>query len=228
MEEFKKHLYSVREIDFYECKRWILDKHYAKRMPSISYSFGLYKLNELIGICTFGSGANLNMKGMVKGYDAIELNRLVIKSQPKNTLSYFVSKCLKLLPSPIVIVSYADPNNNHSGYIYQATNWIYTGKGTRKDGGIDSGVSQFIKDGKNYHGKSVCELVGSSSKDEAKKHGFERVYLSPKHRYLYFRGTKKDIKKMRKANPYPILDYPKDENIRYDDTAKIETQLILF
>ena len=38
-----------------------------------------------------------------------------------------VSKCLKLLPRPMIIVSYSDTRQGHNGYIYQATNWIYTG-----------------------------------------------------------------------------------------------------
>jgi len=59
----------------------------------------------------------------------LELNRLVIdEGSKKNVLSFFVSQTLKKLPCPNVVVSYADTSQNHHGYIYQATNWIYTGK----------------------------------------------------------------------------------------------------
>ena len=45
----------------------------------------------------------------------------------KNVLSFFVSGCLNRLPKPSVVVSYADTSQGHHGFIYQATNWIYTG-----------------------------------------------------------------------------------------------------
>ena len=34
--------YKVQKIKNQECKEWFLHKHYAKRIPSISYAFGLY------------------------------------------------------------------------------------------------------------------------------------------------------------------------------------------
>ena len=48
--------YSVKQIMSYECREWFLKKHYAKRLPSISYAFGLYKNknNLLIGVCSYG------------------------------------------------------------------------------------------------------------------------------------------------------------------------------
>lgn len=33
----------VKPIKSFECREWLLNKHYAKRMPSISYAFGLYR-----------------------------------------------------------------------------------------------------------------------------------------------------------------------------------------
>jgi len=57
-----------------------------------------------------------------------ELNRLCVdEGLEKNVLSYFVSNCLKIIKDDLIIVSYADKQMNHNGYIYQATNWIYTG-----------------------------------------------------------------------------------------------------
>ena len=51
-----KSKYSVESIPKYETYDWLLHKHYAKRIPSISYSFGLFDIDKiLIGICTFGS-----------------------------------------------------------------------------------------------------------------------------------------------------------------------------
>jgi hypothetical protein len=61
---------------------------------------------------------------------------IVEDNLPKNSLSFFVSSCLKELhrelKEPLCIISYSDPNAGHHGYIYQATNWLYTGESNPK------------------------------------------------------------------------------------------------
>jgi hypothetical protein len=44
---------KVLPIKSEEAVPWILQKHYAKRLPSISYAFGLYENNDLVGIVTY-------------------------------------------------------------------------------------------------------------------------------------------------------------------------------
>lgn len=199
-------------------------------MCPISHSFGLFGLdNTLMGCAAFGGSANRNNNN-IGGFDVIELNRLVVSDGlAKNVLSFFVSSCLKLLPKPCIVLSYADPNNGHHGYIYQATNWIYFGQGQRKDGGTDTGVTAFMKDGKPYHSKTVSKITGgSTSKKEAEKFGFIRTFTPPKHKYMYLNGSKKQRKKMYEAIPYKQQPYPKGDNIRYDSSYKPTIQSQLF
>lgn len=131
--------YKVQPIPKKETYPWLLGKHYAGRIPSIMFSFGLYDNQKILqGVCVFGMPpCQMNYgKGIFENIkiNTYELTRLVInENQGKNVLSYFVSHCLELMPKPSCIVSFADPNNNHHGYIYQATNWIYTGL-TQKGG----------------------------------------------------------------------------------------------
>ena len=40
-----KEKYTVKSIAKHLCKEWLLHKHYAKRIPSISYAFGLFDDN---------------------------------------------------------------------------------------------------------------------------------------------------------------------------------------
>ena len=103
---------EVKSIKPEETKEWLLHKHYAKRLPPISFAFGLYKNIELVGVCTFGKPASpslcVGVCGSKNSDFVYELNRLCVNDGlPKNTLSYFVSQCLKMLP-PLIIVSYAD------------------------------------------------------------------------------------------------------------------------
>jgi hypothetical protein len=224
-----KEQYSIKPIPFDDCKEWLLYKHYAHRMCPISFSFGLFDINNIIiGCCVFGGSANRN-NVRIGNFDVLELNRLVVnEGLKKNVLSFFVSQCLRQLPIPLIIISYADPGKGHYGYIYQATNWLYFGQGQRKDGGWDSGVTSFIKDNKEYHGKTVSTLIGSASKEEAEKYGFTRLFSKPKHKYIYLLGTKQDKKRMMADIPYHIMPYPKGDNIRYDTNFKLTTQGMLF
>ncbi len=219
-----------------ECTEWFLQKHYAKRMPSLSVAFGLYVEDVLSGVCSFGKPMSHTLvKGAFNGlYEDcfLELNRLVVNDGlPSNTLSFFVSRCLKQLAKPHVIVSYADTSQNHSGYIYQATNWLYTG--------LSSKFSDYAVEGlEHLHHASIGDSVGRYDKTKGidkhtllkQKYG-DRLYLKErprKHRYFYLLGTKKEKKVMMKNLSYEILPYPKGENKRYDSSHNPSVQQLLF
>ena len=126
--------YRVLPITRNDFKPWLLYKHYAHRIPSVCYAFGLYDKESILqGVCTFGIPASKDLCNFICGKEfnqqVLELNRLVVnESTIENKTSYFVSHCLKLIPKPRIIVSFADTGQNHQGYIYQATNFIFTGK----------------------------------------------------------------------------------------------------
>ncbi len=141
--------YTIESIDHFQCREWLLYKHYAKRLPSIEYSFGLFSKNILVGVITFGQPPSPTLKESICGKDfapiCIELNRLVVNDGlGKNTLSHFVSSAIKKLPKPKIIVSFSDKNQGHQGYIYQATNWLYTGLSSNDEILVD-------KDGNEFH-----------------------------------------------------------------------------
>ncbi len=227
---------SVKTIKNQECKEWFLRKHYAKRIPSTSYAFGLYQNSSLIGVCSFGRPMSPALtKGAFNGLyqdTFLELNRLVInEGANKNALSFFVSRSLKLLPKPNVIVSYADTSQHHHGYIYQATNWIYTGLSFKKQ-------DYKIKGLEHLHSASITDSLGRTDKKKGlkqiallrEKYG-DDLYLIDrprKHRYFYLIGTKKDKKEMLKNLAYKVEAYPKGDNKRYDSNYFPATQTLLF
>ena len=143
----------VRSINKFSYEKWILQKHYAKRLCSVSYAFGLYIEKMIEGVITFGMPPSSTLAESICGKEyakyVLELNRLTISENlPKNTLSQFVSKSIKLLDKPKIIVSFADQNVGHSGYIYQATNFIYTG--------TSSNTYQYIdKNGDEFHFRNI-------------------------------------------------------------------------
>jgi len=186
---------EIKKIKYEECKRWLLEKHYAHRIPSISYSFGLFIDNKLEGIVTYGSPASPSLCKGICGVEhkskVIELNRLVINSTvPKNSASYLVGNTLKMLPNDKIVVSYADSGQGHVGYVYQATNWIYTGA-TKPRTDIDTG------DKHSRHYEGITDYT-------------KRKFRSSKHRYVFFRD-----KKIKKFLKYSIFPYPKGNSKRY-------------
>lgn len=216
-----KEKYTVRSIDTNQTKEWFLYKHYAHRIPNSVYTIGLYEGNVLQGVVSFGMTANNNLNDFIEGYPSLELNRLVINDgHEKNLLSFFVSSAIKLLPSPLVIISYADSGHGHHGYIYQATNWIYTGMG--------KGDYEFIKDGRQYHRKNLFDKYGTGSLDVARSNGYEVIEVAPKHRYIFLLGDKRQVVDMRKKLPFKIEPYPKGDNQRYDASYKPTIQTSLF
>ena len=50
--------YEVQQIHYEATKPFILELHYSKRMPSISYAYGLFRNNMLVGIVSYGSPAS--------------------------------------------------------------------------------------------------------------------------------------------------------------------------
>lgn len=234
---FNKEDYEVRSVPFSEVKEWVMYKHYAHRIPPISYSFGLYdKDGVLQGVCTYGCPMSSPLKSCMGdkwGGKLLELNRLVVNDGlPRNALSWFIGQTFKMLPAPLPLVSYADSGQHHHGYIYQATNWIYTGLSAKFEDYVVKGLE-------HLHPSSIGDRVGRSDKKGKFSHverlrevyGEENVYLrerSRKHRYFYFLGDKRSVREMRSLLPYDVEPYPKGDNERYDASYKTSPTGLLF
>lgn len=216
---------DVHQIKSEEAEPWCRYRHYARRVPPISFAFGLYVDLSLSGIVTYGSLATPQVKaGMFddESIEILELNRLCIDSPIPNAASILVGRSLKLLPGPLAIISYADSGQGHVGYIYQATNFLYTGAVTAHD-------CEYIVNGKKVHPRTLASQGITAPKEWAQQNNIETVKPLPKHRYVYFVGTKAQRKTMRGRLQYPILDaYPKGDIRRYDTGKPLETQGVLF
>ena len=133
-------------------------------------------------------------------------------------------KSIKLLPKPTIIVSYADLNFNHNGYIYQATNFIYTGKGKAREKFID-------KNGKDINERTLAhkyQKLKMPRSEYLKLHNITLTKQLAKHRYVYIHADKKQRKQRLKDFKLPIKPYPKGNNQNYVWNYKIETQGLLF
>jgi hypothetical protein len=216
---------KVLPIKPFETYSWLLNKHYAKRIPQIMFAFGLYVNGVMKGVVTFGIPASPSLCMGICGKEylsiVLELNRLCLLDNHKNEASYLVSNAIKLLPKPSIIVSYADNAHGHVGYIYQATNFIYTGLSANR-------VDWAVKGLEHKHCKTLSD--GMTLETIKAKYGDDFYYTerSRKHRYILFHGSKTDKKCLLKKLKYPILDYPKGETKKYDAGGRVETQKVLF
>ena len=192
---------EVKRISYDDTKPFILNIHYARRMPCIQYAFGLFINGLLVGCVTFGQPASPSLCKGIAGEEnrkrVLELNRLALLPEynGQNRASYLVGQALKMLPNHTFVVSYADTAWTHIGYVYQATNFLYTGcTKPRTDKYSESGHSRHY------------------SKNETR-----RQPRSAKHRYVYLVGDKRTKKLMRRELNYKVVSkYPKGDEIKYN------------
>lgn len=212
-----------------EAHPWLLRKHYARRLCPISYAFGLYECDILRGVVTYGVPASSALRAGVCGGEwensVIELNRLCCDGVI-NAASALVGGSLRYLPKPSIVVSYADTAQGHVGYVYQATNFIYTGLSAKR-------TDWRVRGMEHLHGATIADISrGSSGRANYMRERFGNdFYLedrSRKHRYIYFCGSKTQRKHMMASLNYAPQPYPKGNTSRYDAGAEVETQRILF
>lgn len=133
-----------------------------------------------------------------------------------------VGNSLSQLPKPSIVVSYADTNQGHVGYVYQATNFIYTGLSAKR-------TDWKIRGLEHLHGQTIADMSkGHENRAEFMKQKFgEDFYIEErprKHRYIYIVANKKERRMIMDALKYKVEPYPKGESKRYDDTAGITDQ----
>lgn len=182
--------YEVRKIPCKIGRQYIIENHYSHGCHNAPNCYGLFDNDELIGVCAFACPCSENVRSSVFGKehkDAVtELHRLHIKDvTPKNTESWFISRCLKLLqidkPNIKAVISFADPAFGHKGIIYQATNAYFCGKS-------NSAIFYVDENGKLHHPRNNGHNI---TKQEAENNGWKPIKCEGKYRYLYILGKDK-------------------------------------
>lgn len=201
---------KVAKINRNQCEPFVIGIHYAHRWPSISYSFGLFDGDELIGVVTYGTPPSAPLRRGIAGDDlkdkVLELNRLCLKYNRKNEASFLVSRSLKMLPESIVI-SFADTSQGHCGIVYQACNFSYHGLSAKR-------TDWKVKGKEHLHGQSIAdEFRGVKNRAQAMRDKYgDDFYLSlrpRKHRYIYVVGSRSFKRSAIASIKYKQEDYPK-------------------
>ena len=182
--------WATHEAAKYACENW----HYSKCLPAGKLvKVGVWENNKFIGVVLFGRGANNNM---LKPFDlqqdeGCELVRIAL-TKHQSPVSKIMAIAIRFLHKSQkglrLIVSYADPDQNHHGGIYQACNWLYTGR-------VSKAVKVF------YNGKwSHKKTVDDSGIDQS---NLSKKIVQGKHRYLMALDKQMQEKIEHLAKPYP-------------------------
>ena len=142
-------------------KRVIEKEHYLHSMPGgTDLCFGVLTDGRLQGALTFGAGP-ANAYRLVDGADpddCLTLTRFLLGDDlPHNSASRVIGETIRILRRSTdvkFIVTYADPAYGHTGTIYQALNWLYTG--------LSEPTPRFdLGDGIVRHSRSVAHELGT-------------------------------------------------------------------
>jgi hypothetical protein len=187
--------YDVERILAKETKKYICEHHYSHGChngPSPCY--GLFDNGTLIGVCAFAVPCSERVRSSVFGPDykghVTELHRLhILDCTPKNTESWFIAKCLKLLkkdkPEIWAVISFSDLTVGHTGIIYKASNAYRLGTTERKRFYID-------KTGRIRHPRQCGQNITAA---EAKERGWRAEKRDSKNRFLWLLPDGKRHKK---------------------------------
>jgi hypothetical protein len=197
--------YEVREVTRADCAPFILGIHYAKRWPSITHAYGLFRDGELVGVVTYGTPPSSPLRNGVAGPafapHILELNRLCLRDNLPNEASRLVGASLRRLPNERIVISFADTEQKHKGIIYQACNFTYHGLSAKR-------TDWKVKGKEHLHGQTIAdEFRGRENRADLMRQKYgDDFYLAPrprKHRYLFITGPSRWRKQAMKEIRYP-------------------------
>ena len=182
----------------YAMRRW----HYSRCMPaSGTVKVGVWENKQFIGAVVFslGAGPQLHRPYKLKRTEVCELTRIAL-DRHNTSVTKIVKIAFKFLrrkcPGIRLVVSYADPEQNHYGGIYQAGNWIYEG--------ITKPTEHFIEvaTGKTIHSKTA-RTGRRGLATQMIKRGILRPIKTWKFKYLmpFDKEMRQQIRGLSK--PYP-------------------------
>lgn len=181
--------------------------HYTATGGNASWRWGLWHGATLLGIVAYNLPTRETCESVFgpEHFDKVwHMGRLALADDaPRNSESRLISGSLKAIkeshPSTWGVLTYAATDVGHIGYVYQATNALYTGTG---------GDSHYFTD---QSGKRRSTYLGGKGvgRVRAAEMGWTRHEGGVKHRYLYVLGSKSQRKERMRLLRLPSLPYPK-------------------
>jgi hypothetical protein len=186
----------------YAVEHW----HYSGSLPTPPLvKVGVWEDEQYIGCVLFSRGANNNI-GKAFGLASTQVAELtrVALTDHQTPVSRIIRVAIAFLgkqsPNLRLIVSYADPSQQHHGGIYQAGNWTYIGQSPPS-------VEYLAPDGKQWHGRMVSASgrtqVYGQTRSVWRHDQCTPVTVAGKHKYLYPLDDAMREQIAPLAKPYP-------------------------
>lgn len=195
---------KLAEVGYKAIKYACMNYHYSKTVPTGKLvGFGVWEDEKFKGVVLFGRGvgnAQIERYGIPLTSGA-ELVRVALREHDA-PVTQIVSIAVKMLkkhsPGLRILVSYADSRQGHFGTIYQAGNWVYTGKAKT--------TPDYLYKGKYYHVRSMNRMIKNGKFDRAFVNSLPTRSGGERLRYLYplDDGMRQLVEGLRQ--PYPKRD----------------------
>ena len=201
---------TFEQITRAEAIEFLLPRHYSGRVPAVSYAYAIKIDQQIVAVVTYGKPASpalcKGVCGEANSEYVYELNRLCRLDDYHEPLSQFVAWTLRQIANhDRIIVSYADTGAGHNGYIYQALNFMYTGKTKER-------LQFHVPNGHSRHGNKESNL---------------REIRTAKHRYLMFATNNRQLKKQWLQDlKYKTMPYPKEQSSNYELGTILKPQVV--
>ncbi len=203
--------WATHEAAKFACENW----HYTKKVPvNKLVKIGAWEDGKFRGVVIFGVGASavVHKQFGVSRFEVCELVRVALTNHT-TPVSRIIAIALKFLrrenPKLRVCVSFADPSQGHHGGIYQAGNWLYTGRS-----------SDTIEYYFNDDWRHVTDVYKRLTSDQIKK--LEKRSKAGKYRYVMPFDDEMRKRMTPFAKPYPKRNAPEaEETMRPSSTRKI-------
>ncbi len=207
----------VKEISYEFAKNIILKYEWLGTMANTTRHFGIFFENKCGGVVCFGRSLAGNcyierMFGISKKELWVLARGACVHWAPVNTNSKLIGTSLKQLkkvePNAKVVIAYSDPQAGEIGTVYQATNWLYLGKGRSR-------TCVLKENGNIIHSRYFSQKGGiKAMKKYIKENPGSRIYWEKeqpkKGRYTFILANKKEKKKiLEKIDKKIKTNYPK-------------------
>lgn len=199
------HLGPVTTADVEEfCSR----HHYTRRAGSAVWRYGLWHDVTLYGVVAYNLPTRetcASVFGDEHVANVWHMGRLVLSERaPINSESRLIGGSLREIkrthPEVWAILTYAATDAGHIGYVYQATNAIYTGTGGDATYYVDE---RGQRRGTYINGRGVGRAA-------ARDLGWTVHDGGVKHRYVYVLGSRTERRHRLRMLRLPVLPYPKE------------------
>lgn len=192
--------FCSRDAAAFAVKAW----HYSRSMPSGRLvCLGVWEGGLFCGAVVFGRGAS-NAIGSPFGLEqseVVELCRVALGPHQAPT-SKVVALAVRLLrrqsPGLRLVVSYADPEHDHVGTLYQACGWLYLGTTARE--------SLIRLNGRLVHPRTITSRYRTRAIDWLRQHvaaDAGHVRTLPKFRYCLPLDADMHEQLQARVQPYP-------------------------